>query len=432
MGRLRKAWIAVLLLSTALAASPALGQRIGGFDGSRGGTQSLVDSASMLDVRAAIFATFPGAVLSGAPELTPAYLDTVEMVLLGVGFGGGDTPITPLSAAEQQALRDFVDAGGSAFIFSDNDTFAGPASDPANESLLDPFGLDTTGNVDGAAPITVSDPSHPIVDGPFGSIAAATLAFAGWYDELGPSVPIATLDANGEPVLAVIEKDALAPGSGLVVLLADCTILLDGFGTNETNTLILNSIDAAMPPPCSSVPAVGCVAAAKASLSVVEKKPGSEKLKAKLKGFDGPTQPGDLGDPVSGATRYDLCLYDATQQLAGELSVDRAGQLCGPKQKPCWKAKGDKGYVYKDPEASASGVKKIAAISGPEGKGKLQVQAGNKVKKGQTGMPTGIAGALQGATGATLQVLATDGLCFEATLGNVRSADGVQFKAKKP
>ena len=96
------------------------------------------------------------------------------------------------------------------------------------------------------------------------------------------------------------------------------------------------------------------------------------------------------------------------------------------------KAKGDKGYAYKDPDAVSSGVKKIAAVSGPEGKGKLQIQAGNKVKKAQTAMPTGIAGALQGATSASMQVVTSDGLCFEAALTNVKKADGLQFKAKMP
>jgi len=168
----------------------------------------------------------------------------------------------------------------------------------------------------------------------------------------------------------------------------------------------------------------------KASLSVKESKPGKEKLKLVLKNLDQAVGQADFGDPATGDTSFDACIY--SDVLVAELSVARAGQLCGPKQKPCWKAKGDKGYVYKDLDASAAGIKKIAAIGGPERKGKLQAQAGNNVKKAQTDLPTGITGSLQGATSATVQVLASDGLCFEAALATVKKADGDQFKAKAP
>ena len=47
---------------------------------------------------------------------------------------------------------------------------------------------------------------------------------------------------------------------------------------------------------------------------------------------------------------------------------------------------------------------KIAALSGPAGKGKLQIQAGNKSRNGQDSMPTGIAALQAGAPSATIQV----------------------------
>jgi len=94
------------------------------------------------------------------------------------------------------------------------------------------------------------------------------------------------------------------------------------------------------------------------------------------------------------------------------------------------RAVGDKGYAYKDPSADSSGVKKIAAKTGPEGKGKLDLQATNKLTKDQTAMPVGLAGALQGATSALMQLVTSDGACFEALLDTVKKSDGVQFKAK--
>jgi hypothetical protein len=183
---------------------------------------------------------------------------------------------------------------------------------------------------------------------------------------------------------------------------------------------------------CGVTPLGGCIAAATACLSVNEKKAGNEKLKAVLKTFDQPTSLGDFGDPVNGTTRYDLCLYDGQSGLAGELNVARGRQSCGPKGKDCWKRKGNRGWKYKDPDASADGVAKVVAISGPAGKGKLQVQAANRAKKSQLSLPTGIAAALAGAQSATLQIVASDGSCFDAALGTVSKADGSQFKAKAP
>jgi hypothetical protein len=184
------------------------------------------------------------------------------------------------------------------------------------------------------------------------------------------------------------------------------------------------------PAGCAAAPAKGCVAAAKATLAVQEKKAGKEKLTAKLQAFAAATTAADFGDPVAGATAYELCIYTAEGTLAGALSVDRAGANCGAK--PCWKAKGTSGWAYKDALAGASGVRALAAKAGAAGKGKLQLKAGNNAAKGQTALPTGIAAALQGATSATLQFLTSDALCLEATLGTVKAADGVQFKAKAP
>jgi cysteine-rich repeat protein len=184
--------------------------------------------------------------------------------------------------------------------------------------------------------------------------------------------------------------------------------------------------------PCRAAPRKGCVAASSGSLNVSEKKPGKEKLKAVLAKFQSPVAQPDLGDPVNGDTRVDLCVYDATDGLAVVLTVDEGGQTCGPKDKPCWKALSTKGYAYGDPEASASGVKKISEKGGAAGKGKLQVQAANNEKKSQDDLPTGIAPALQGAGQATLQLVTSDGACFEAVLTTVKKADGVDFKAKAP
>lgn len=225
----------------------------------------------------------------------------------------------------------------------------------------------------------------------------------------------------------VFEADGPICGDGLQQASEACDDgnLLSGDGCSDVCALEATG-------PCPAAPAGSCVSAEKASFKLSEKKAGNERLSVKLRKLTEPTGPSDFGDPTTGTSRWAVCLYDETDAEVLALEVDRAGQTCGTKQKPCWKAKGTKGYAFKDPEAAADGVKKISATSGPLGKGSLSVQAGNKAKKGQTGLPTGTAAALQVAAGATLQVIISDALCYEASLGNVQKSDGVQFKARTP
>jgi hypothetical protein len=185
-------------------------------------------------------------------------------------------------------------------------------------------------------------------------------------------------------------------------------------------------------PACAPAPLPDCEASAKAKLAVSEKKAGKEKLSAQLQSFGVATTQADLGSPLAGDTRYTLCVYTAADALAAALVVDRAGEVCGPKAKPCFKDKGGKGWSYKDPAAAASGVRALGAASGPAGKGKLLVKAGNNAARGRNALPTGVAAALQAASSATLQLLVSDGACFGAALSSVRVADGVLFKAKAP
>jgi len=107
------------------------------------------------------------------------------------------------------------------------------------------------------------------------------------------------------------------------------------------------------------------------------------------------------------------------------LDVDRAGDRCGAR--PCWVATESR-FKYTDREGAADGVRKLALKHGRNTD--LLLRARNKSNKGQTAMPTGIAAEMSGATSATLQIVSSDAACFQATLGNVKKADGAQFKAK--
>jgi hypothetical protein len=200
-----------------------------------------------------------------------------------------------------------------------------------------------------------------------------------------------------------------------------------GLGAAYGSTFIGEAV-----PTCPDTPRPDCLVAAKAKLAIKEKKPGAEKFALALKGFSDATAQGDFGNPVDGVTRYDVCLFDGDGSSVVRLTVDRAGDSCGAGAKPCWKAKGVKGFAYKDPAAESSGVRKMASASGPVNKGKLAVAAGNKAPKGQTALPHGLALRLAAESSVFVQVAASDALCYEATLDNVKKADGRQFKAKKP
>jgi PKD repeat protein len=167
--------------------------------------------------------------------------------------------------------------------------------------------------------------------------------------------------------------------------------------------------------------------------SVNEKSAGREKLKATL--VRGPlvTQ-ASFGDPSAvGGTAVALFVYDDTGAQVAALAVDRAGESCGTQ--PCWKPLGDvppagKGFAYKDPAASASGVRSLKLKGGVAGKSSISLSAANRATKGQTALPTGIAAALSDSSSVTLELHTSDGACFSATLFEVVAQEPGIFKAR--
>ena len=134
----------------------------------------------------------------------------------------------------------------------------------------------------------------------------------------------------------------------------------------------------------------------------------------------------DLGDALDD-TQYDFCLYDDSDTLTAKLLVSGGSQSCGKKR--CWAKVKKIGWKYRDKRGFESGIQKISMLGGPAGRGRIRVQGKNHAKKGRSSLPISIAGALEGASHVTVQVLA-DEECFEATLNTVKRADGIQFKAK--
>lgn len=187
---------------------------------------------------------------------------------------------------------------------------------------------------------------------------------------------------------------------------------------------------------CPPLADPGCTSGfGKGLLMVKADVPGSEKLVAKL--LKGPAlAQTDLGNPLDAGqggtgTVYSLCVYDDANALAGEALVDRAGDTCVGT--PCWKSLGKapndpqgpgKGYKYKDGAVAADGILKLLYKGGAAGKSKVIL-----VGKG-SGLPTGLAAALQSTAQLKVQVRSSDGLCLSIDLTDIAAQEPLFFKAQ--
>ena len=177
---------------------------------------------------------------------------------------------------------------------------------------------------------------------------------------------------------------------------------------------------------CGPAPAVDCIASGKSVLVVNEQRPGKETVKVVLSKLQTAVGPSLFGDPVTGTTRYDLCLYDGTGRLQGQYTVARAGALCGSLS--CWATMSDTGYKYTDKKVAADGIFKMRLGGGDPGKGKVQVLGKNAAAT----LPTGVAASLQSQPAATVQILASDGWCFGTDRMRVKKSNGKVFSAVAP
>ena len=235
------------------AASDGAALVVGGFSTGRAAEASITQGPFTQELRAAIVTAFPGSTFVGIDTLTSAALSSVDLLI--VGAPTFSSPVFA-SSAEQTALLNFVRSGGGALIYFDNDSYAGvPASDDANETFLDPFGIDSTGRVPSASNATSTALAHPVINGPFGTVTTFATNFGGWVENLGPNATaVAGYDFNAEPAIAAIAPGALAPGSGGVVSIGDADSLVDSadgglFGSADNQTLLLNSVAFAIPEP---------------------------------------------------------------------------------------------------------------------------------------------------------------------------------------
>jgi cysteine-rich repeat protein len=330
----------------------------------------------------------------------PAHL-TLEGVVLASGtpdnvrnernFDAGFADTATLTASAPNLMRNpVVNFGGTV------DVSGVTVADPQMSALADNGGPTQT-----SAPVY---PGSPAVDA--GGAAGPAADQRGETRPSGPSFDLGAVEV------------AQFCGNGVTESPEEC---------DDGNTAALDGCLACQLR-CATTPASGCTLAGTASLAIDERKAGKEKVALALKKLGELVTLDDLGDPVSGTTRYAVCVYGP--EVAFDVRLERGGATCGTQ--PCWKNLGITGYAYKDALASAEGVTALKEKGGTPGKGSIAFAAANDAKQGESALATGAAAALAGATSATVQVLASDGSCYEAALGTVRKADGTQFKAKTP
>lgn len=227
--------------------SLAHGLVTGGFDYSRGGGGSLRDGAGTADLRADLKSSFPDVTFAASNTLTDSYLNSVDVLYLQAA-AGDIMPITPLNSTEQTSLLKFVKSGGGVLILGD----ASPWFDVASNSMLSPFGVHLTGWIDGPSiNVTVTNMASPVTNGPFGAVTSYRTWYPGWFDSLGTkATSLARIDSNGQSTLAQIDRGALSPGSGTVVLSSDTSLIF--YGPDSPNMRITKNAIAFVAP--SSVP----------------------------------------------------------------------------------------------------------------------------------------------------------------------------------
>ena len=188
---------------------------LGTFTHARSPDWSFSESAESATARATLESAF-SITWRATDDLTALATSDAQGIIIVSGAHDNNVSISVLSSAEQTALASYVNAGHFAIILTDNDGFH-----DGNESLVAAFGLTTSGTLGDQQTATVTQ-AH--------AITAGLTTFPLWWPgsvsgQSTKSTVLATTSLG--TLLMVFEKDALAPGSGVVIEMADTSPFLD-------------------------------------------------------------------------------------------------------------------------------------------------------------------------------------------------------------
>jgi hypothetical protein len=240
--------LSCVLLTAQIPAAAQTTLTIGGFDSTRGGVFSLAEGSALTELRSSIATAFPYATITASPTLTTTYLNSISVLLISSVTSEDIAPFTPLSTAEQEALVSFVERGGIALLFVDNDVNSPSA---ASNSFVGPFGIHATGNTGTYTEATAAGSSLPVLNGPFENISQYQTVVDGWFDVTGSSVVLATIPGvSGGTVaelLYLTKSSSCTVYKGIVLASGDSSMLDTGFSTIDDQNLVLNTIALAIP-----------------------------------------------------------------------------------------------------------------------------------------------------------------------------------------
>lgn len=187
-----------------------------------------------------LVAVLPGSSMSAARAAIEADGFTITATeAFGIGnvvsadivFIGLMDPSQSLTTADRIGLLAFVLNGGALIYMGDNDFFRTP-----NNSVGALFGVGFRQDSSATSASQILHQLHPIIRGPAGTVTTydASLNLPGYFggiDGFGSNVtPI--MASNERTFVAVIERDALQPGSGPVIFISEANGFMNsGIGT---------------------------------------------------------------------------------------------------------------------------------------------------------------------------------------------------------
>jgi hypothetical protein len=183
-----------------------------------------------------------------------------------------------------------------------------------------------------------------------------------------------------------------------------------------THTYVIASV-----PACAPAPTTGCrgpVAPHRAFLQLRRGAvPGKNRLLWKWT-RGAATGASDFGNPLA-TTGYGLCIYGAGGILLDEGASAPAGGSCGARA--CWRAT-PRGYRYVDRDLTPSGLRQVVLDAGAAGRAQILV----KGRGALLALPSLPITTLP----VTVQLVSSDGTCWEATYGSASRNQSDRFAAK--